>query len=262
MMVITLTTDFGTSDGNVGVMKGVIWGIAPDANIADVSHDIAPQNIHQAAFVLARHAFYFPENSVHIVVVDPGVGTQRRPIAAHIGSQRFVGPDNGVFTPIYQAAEKEGWPVKIIHTDKPEYWRDKISRVFHGRDIFSPVGAHLAAGVPLEKLGTPINDPVRIHLPSPKRTDNGIIGEVSHIDHFGNIHSNIHRDELADLGHVKVSLREVTINGLVQTFGERDPGELIALFSSTDDLIISEVNGDAGKRLNAKVGDEIKVGAK
>jgi S-adenosylmethionine hydrolase len=240
-------------------MKGVIWGIAPQAKIADISHDIAPQNIHQAAFVLNRHVFYFPENTVHIVVVDPGVGTDRRPIAAQIGPQRFVGPDNGVFTLMYHAAEKKGWPVEIIHTDNPEYWGDKISDVFHGRDIFSPVGAHLSAGVPLKKLGTAINDPVRIHLPRPERTDSGIIGEVSHIDHFGNIHSNIHRDEIADLGEVDVTLRDVTVHGLVRMFGEREPGELIALYSSTDYLIVSEVNGNAGKRLKSKVGDEIKV---
>ena len=262
MTVITLTTDFGTRDGNVGVMKGVIWGIAPDANIADISHDIAPQNIHQAAFVLTRHVFNFPEDTVHVVVVDPGVGTERRPIAAQVGSQRFVGPDNGVFTPMFQTAEKEGWPVRVIHTDNPKYWRGEISHVFHGRDIFAPVGAYLATGVPLGKLGTPIHDPVRIPLPQPKRKETGVIGEVIHIDRFGNIFSNIRRDELVDLGDVEVSLCGATINSLVQTFGERAPGELIALYSSTDDLIIAEVNGDAGKRLNAKVGDEIKVVAK
>jgi len=259
MTVITLTTDFGVRDGNVGVMKGIIWGIAPDANIADLSHDITPQNIPQAGFVLARHVFYFSENSVHVVVVDPGVGTERRPIAAQIGSQRFVGPDNGVFTPIYQAAEKESWPIKIIHTNNPEYWREEISHVFHGRDVFAPVGAHLAAGVSLDSLGTPIHDPVQIPLPQPKRTSSGVIGEVIHIDHFGNIFSNICRDELVDLGDVEVSLCGATIHGLAQTFGERNPGELIALYSSTDDLLIAEVNGDAGKRLNAKVGDEINV---
>ena len=162
MAFITLTTDFGTEDGNVGVMKGVIWGIAPKAQIADISHLVSPQNIHMAAFILNRHVYYFPEGTIHIVVVDPGVGTERRPIAAQIGPQRFVGPDNGVFTPMYKRAEKEGWPVKIVHTNKPKYWGDKISDIFHGRDIFSPVGAHLAAGVPLEALGTEIDDPIQI----------------------------------------------------------------------------------------------------
>jgi S-adenosylmethionine hydrolase len=259
---ITLTTDFGTRDGNVGVMKGVIWGIAPEVKIADISHLIEPQNIREAAYILARQVFYFPENTVHIVVVDPGVGTQRRPIAAQIGPQRFVGPDNGVFSFMYTRAEQEGWPVEIVHTNKPEYWREKISDVFHGRDIFSPVGAHLASGVPLKKLGTPIDDPVRIELPDPRKTNTGVVGEVIRIDHFGNIISNIRRDEMEDLGEVKVSLCDLTINGLVRTFGEREPGDLIALYSSTDYLIISEVNGDAQKRLGAEIGDVIEVNAK
>lgn len=259
MTFITLTTDFGTEDGNVGVMKGVIWRIAPDAKIADISHLIGPQNIRMAAFILDRHVTYFPENTVHIVVVDPGVGTQRRPIAAQIGSQRFVGPDNGVFSPMYKRAEKMGWPVKIVHTDKPEYWGDKISDIFHGRDIFSPVGARLASGVPLEDLGTEIDDPVRIDIPDPKPTKNGIVGEIGHIDHFGNIASNIHKDDMSHLGEVTVTLRDITLDGLVRTFGEREIGELIALYSSTDYLIVAEVNGNAGARIGAEVGDIIKV---
>jgi S-adenosylmethionine hydrolase len=240
-------------------MKGVIWGIAPEAKIADISHLVGPQNIREAAYILARQVFYFPENTVHIVVVDPGVGTQRRPIAAQIGPQRFVGPDNGVFSPLYTRAEREGWPVEIVHTDNPEYWGEKISDIFHGRDIFSPVGAHFATGVPLSKLGTPIEDPVRLELPDPQQTRDGIVGEVIRIDHFGNIISNIHRDEMDHLGEVKVSLRDLTINGLVRTFGEREAGDLIALYSSTDYLIVSEVNGDAQKRLGAEVGDAIEV---
>ncbi len=259
MTFITLTTDFGTEDGNVGVMKGVIWRIAPNAKIADISHLIAPQNILMAAFILDRHVYYFPENTVHIVVVDPGVGTHRRPIAAQIGPQRFVGPDNGVFSPMYERAEKMGWPVKIVHTDKPEYWGDKISDIFHGRDIFSPVGAHLASGVPLEVLGTEIDDPVRFEIPAPKPIDNGVEGVIGHIDHFGNIASNIHKDDMANLGEVTVTLRDITLDGLVRTFGEREVGELIALYSSTDYLMVSEVNGNAGVRIKAEVGDVIKV---
>ncbi|MGD8454813.1 MAG: SAM-dependent chlorinase/fluorinase [Anaerolineales bacterium] len=262
MAFITLTTDFGIRDGNVGVMKGVIWGIAPEAKIADISHLVGPQNVREAAYILARQVFYFPENTVHIVVVDPGVGTQRRPIAAQIGPQRVVGPDNGVFSPLYTRAEQEGWPVDIVHTNKPEYWGEKISDIFHGRDIFSPVGAHLAAGVPLKKLGVSIDDPVRIDLPDPKKTKTGIVGEVIRIDHFGNIISNIHRDEMEDLGDVRVSLCDLTLDGLVRTFGEREPGELVALYSSTDYLIVSEVNGDAQKRLGAEVGDVIEVVAR
>jgi S-adenosylmethionine hydrolase len=259
LSLISLMTDFGMKDGNVGVMKGVIWGIAPEVRLADLSHEIGPQNIREAAFVLDRHVFYFPENTVHVVVVDPGVGTKRRPIAAQIGPQRFVGPDNGVFTPVYERAEREGWPIKIVHTDKSQYWLLTISNVFHGRDIFSPVAAHWAAGVPLEDLGTPIDDPVRFELPRPQRTGTGLSGEVMHIDHFGNVASNMHRDDLAELGEVDVTLNGVTIEGLVSTFGERPSGDLIALYSSTDYLIVSVVNGNGAERVKAQVGDKIEV---
>jgi S-adenosylmethionine hydrolase len=215
-----------------------------------------------AAFILDRHVFYFPENTVHIVVVDPGVGTARRPIAAQIGPQRFVGPDNGVFSPMYERAEKMGWPVKIVHTNKPEFWGDKISDIFHGRDIFSPVGAHLASGVPLEVLGALIDDPIRIPLPDPKKSENNIVGEVSYIDHFGNIATNIHKDDMSHLGDVTVTLGDLVLDGLVRTFGEKEPGEMIALYSSTDYLLISEVNGSALARTGAQVGDLVKVTAK
>ena len=259
MSYISLTTDFGTRDGNVGVMKGVIWGIAPQAKIADLSHQISPQNIRQAAFILERHVFYFPENSIHVAVVDPGVGTARRPIAVQIGPQRFVGPDNGVFTAVLERAEREQWLIKIVHINKPEYWLPKVSHIFHGRDIFSPVAAHLAAGVPLEDLGTPIDDPIRIPLPHPQRTEKGVVGEVIHIDHFGNVASNIHRDDLDDLGDVSVTLNGTTIEGLVRTFGERQPGDLIALYSSTDYLIFAVVNGNGAERIKARIGDTVEV---
>ncbi len=262
MAFITLTTDFGTEDGNVGVMKGVIWGIAPNAQIADITHQVQAQNVRQAAFILDRQVFYFPKDTVHVVVVDPGVGTARRPIAAQVGPQRFVGPDNGVFTLMYERAEKMGWPVKVVHLDQPQYWLETISHIFHGRDIFSPSGAHWAAGVPLEKLGTPISDPVRIDLPKPDKTSKMVEGEVAHIDHFGNIATNIHQDDLADLGEVEVFFNDLKFDGLVKTFGERPVGEMIALYSSTNYLIFAEVNGNAGARLGAKVGDKVKVVSK
>ncbi len=258
-MYISLMTDFGTRDGNVGVMKGVIWGIAPQAKIADLSHDISPQNIRQAAFVLERHVFYFPANTVHVVVVDPGVGTNRRPIAAQFGTQYFVGPDNGVFTPVLERAEREGWPLKIVHTNRPDYWLPTISNVFHGRDIFSPVAAHLVSGVSLEDLGDPVDDPVRIPWPQPKQTPDSWLGEVVHIDRFGNVFSNIHRTCLADMEQVKVTLCNLTINGLVYTFGERQPGDLVALYSSTDYVMVSVVNGNGAERIKAQVGDKVTI---
>jgi S-adenosylmethionine hydrolase len=267
MTVITLTTDFGTEDGNVGVMKGIIWGITPEAKIADLSHWILPQNIQQAAFVLERSTFYFPPDTVHVVVVDPGVGTARRPIAVRLEASRdgkpspqyFVGPDNGVFTPLLLRAEREGWPYQIVHINRPEYWLKEVSNVFHGRDIFSPVGAHLAGGAALSDVGDPIDDEVRIPWEMPRREDNKLVGEIRHIDHFGNLHASITLKDLDGSDVKSVDLGGHHFSGLVETFGDAQPGTLIALMSSTGALLIAEVNGDAAKTCGAKVGDEIVV---
>jgi S-adenosyl-L-methionine hydrolase (adenosine-forming) len=259
LSIITLTTDFGLKDGNVGVMKGVIWGIAPDAQIADISHTISPQNIREGALILARSIFYYPAGSIHLAVVDPGVGTARRPIAARLGAQRFVGPDNGLITLLLERVESELWPVEIIHLDKPQYRLPEVSYVFHGRDIFAPAAGYLAAGVSLEMLGTPIVDPVRLQLPTPERTERGLRGEVIHIDHFGNISTNIRHDLLGEADGATVRLCGVAITGLVKTFGERPDGELIALYGSTGNLLVAVVNGNAAQRLGAKVGDTVEV---
>jgi S-adenosylmethionine hydrolase len=256
-------TDFGIKDGNVGVMKGVIWGIAPSAQISDLSHMIAPQNVREAALILARSAPYFPENSVHVVVVDPGVGTARRPMAAKIGSQYYVGPDNGTITLLLERARLEGWPVTFVQLDKPQFWLEKISYVFHGRDIFAPSAAHLASGVPLGELGTPFNDPVLLDLPRPQKTAQGWKGEIMHIDHFGNLASNIRTETLGEalkeMDKITVRVAGAEIRGLVNTFGERPVGELVALMGSTGNLIVSVVNGSAAARLNAKVGDNFEA---
>lgn len=257
--IITLTTDFGLRDGFVGVMKGVILNIAPQAQIVDISHDIGPQNVREGAFVLSRQSLYFPRNTVHVVVVDPGVGTTRRPIAARIGSHYYVGPDNGVLTILYEKAEEEGWPLHVVHLDKPQYWLKEVSYIFHGRDIFSPVAAHLAAGVPLEDLGRPIDDAVRLHLPKPALQGKAWHGEVVHIDHFGNVASNIHRDNIGEAVVQAASVGGTRVPDWVKTFGERPAGALVCLYSSIDFIIISEVNGNAAVRLSAKVGDAFEV---
>ncbi len=148
MTVITLLTDFGLRDGYSGVMKGVIWKIAPQVQIADISHTIKPQNIFQGALALARTAPFFPSGTIHVAVVDPGVGTQRRPIGLRLGEYYFVGPDNGLFTLVIEHAESLGVVIQVFHLNQTTYWLPEVSRVFHGRDIFSPVAAHLARGIP------------------------------------------------------------------------------------------------------------------
>jgi hypothetical protein len=259
MSTITLLTDFGFKDGNVGVMKGVIWGITPDIHIADLSHHISPQNVPEAALVLRRAAPFFPDGTIHVVVVDPGVGTERRPIAAQLGTHYFVGPDNGVVTMLLEHIEAEGLPISFIHLNKPQYWLPEVSSVFHGRDIFAPAAARLAVGVTLIELGDPIDDPIRLSLPKPVRTENGYRGQVIHLDHFGNISTNIRREHLAGKTVQNVHLCGVDIGAMVVTFGERPSGELVALFGSTGNLIVSVVNGNAAHRLDAQVGDLVEV---
>jgi S-adenosyl-L-methionine hydrolase (adenosine-forming) len=261
MSLITLMTDFGLNDGNVGVMKGVILGIAPQARIVDISHLITPQDIREGALILRRSAPYFPPGTIHVVVVDPGVGTERRPIAAQLGAHYFVGPDNGVITMLLEYAEGQGWPVKFVHLDRSLFWLPEVSHVFHGRDIFAPTAAHLANGESLTEVGTPVSDPVRLALPQPERTPAGWQGEIIHSDHFGNLASNICLEHLSAWleapEKIIVRLGGNEIHGLVKTFGERSPGELVALFGSTGNLIVSVVNGSAAEALGAKVGDRI-----
>ena len=162
MTVITLLTDFGLRDGYPGVMKGIIWKIAPDVQIADISHSIKPQNIHQGALALARTASFFPPGTIHVAVIDPGVGTLRRPIGLRIGVYHFIGPDNGLFTLVLENAEARHTDIQVVHLDQKKFWLPEISRVFHGRDIFAPCAAHLALGVTLEEMGALINDPIRL----------------------------------------------------------------------------------------------------
>ncbi len=263
MAIVTLMTDFGIKDGNVGVMKGVIWAINPSAQISDLSHMIGPQNIREAALILARSVPYFPAGSIHVVVVDPGVGTKRRPMAARIGDWFYVGPDNGTLTLLLERAEEEGWQQDFVELDQPKYWLPKVSFVFHGRDIFSPVAAHLATGVALSALGKPFTDPVKLQLPKPIQTKSGWKGEIVHIDHFGNLASNIRVENLgAATQHpdqILVRFKDKEIRGLVRTFGERGEGDLVSLLGSTGNLIVSVVNGNAAARLAAKVGDGIEA---
>ena len=259
LRTISLITDFGLKDGNVGLMKGVIWAISPEARIADLSHNIGPQNICEAALVLFRSAPYFSKGSIHVVVVDPGVGTERRPIAAQLGPQYFVGPDNGVISMLWEWAEGQGLPTRFVHLNNPHYWLKDVSSVFHGRDIFAPVAGHLAAGVPLGDLGSPINDPQRLSFPQPQPGQHGWLGEVIHIDHFGNISSSVRREHLGNRIPSVVTLCDVEIHDFVNTFGDREVGTLVALYGSTGSLIVSVVNGSAAKRLGAQIGDPIEV---
>jgi S-adenosyl-L-methionine hydrolase (adenosine-forming) len=260
MTVITLLTDFGLHDGYPGVMKGVIWNIAPEVQIADISHSIKPQNIYQGALALSRTARFFPPGTIHVAVVDPGVGTHRRPIALHLGDHYFVGPDNGLFTLVLEKAELSANSIKIIQLDQPQYWLPEISRVFHGRDIFAPSAAHLALGVPIHKLGSPIIDPIRLNISHPIPIRNGgWRGQVVEVDTFGNLSTNIEDAHLVGMDRLRIRIAGHEINGLVNTFGDRPDGTLIALYGTSHDLMISIVKGDAAHTLNVSVGEVVEV---
>ncbi|MBN1265939.1 MAG: SAM-dependent chlorinase/fluorinase [Anaerolineales bacterium] len=257
MRFVTITTDFGMPSGS---MKGVIWGISPGSQITDISWSIRPQNVYEAAMILDRQVYYFPKETVHVIVVDPGVGTHRRPIAARIGDYFYVAPDNGVLTPMLERAEREEKTVKIVHTDNPKYWLPEVSNIFHGRDIFAPVGGHIASGVKLDKLGPVITDAVRLDLPRPEAFDGGMTGQISDIyEHFGNIITNIHKSDMEHLGDVDVTLCGTTIEGMVRTFGERPEGSLVALFDECGYLYVAVTNGNAAKRLGASQGDKVVI---
>jgi S-adenosylmethionine hydrolase len=259
MTIITLLTDFGLKDGYVGVMKGVIWGIAPQVQFADITHQIHPQNVLEGALALGRIASFFPAGTIHLAVVDPGVGTQRRPLAARLGEQFYVGPDNGLCTALVEQARQSQAGVQFIHLDRAQYWLVEISKVFHGRDIFSPVAAHLANGVPLTELGSSIHDARLLELPQPQRVGAGWRGQVILVDNFGNLSTNLTRQQLADMSAVTVQIAGRQIHGLVNTFGGAQPGDLVAMFGEADDLTVSIVNGDAAAALTVGAGEPVEV---
>ena len=257
--IITLTTDFGLSDGFVGMMKGVILGINPHAIIVDITHDIPPQSIEQGAFLFANAVKYFPTNAIHVVVVDPGVGSARRPIALQVGETIFVAPDNGVLAQAIGNSQ-----IHAVHLNKPEYWLPRISRTFHGRDIFAPVAAHLSLGVPLEATGEPIDDWVRLswRTTASRRAGDAIVGRVIHVDRFGNVITNIGEEMLAgmDRARIVVKVGGQTLRGIKPTYSAAAPGEAIALISSSWQVEVAVREGNAAQTLGVRLGDEVILG--
>ena len=259
MTVLSITTDFGITNGFVGVMKGVIYGIAPDVRIVDISQLISAQNVLEGAYAMWRAVPFFPPGSVHVGVVDPGVGTKRRPIGVHLGDQYFIVPDNGLLTPLILDAERDGEVVEFVHLDNPKYWLPKVSNTFHGRDIFAPTGAHLAVGVPLSEMGTPITDPIRLDLPRPEKIDTGWLAHVTIIDIFGNLTTDLPAEVLGDHRDVLIRVRGHEINGIIDSYGHREIGDLVAVVDSEYYVEVAVVNGSAAKRLGAQVGDVVDV---
>ena len=242
--VITLLTDFGTADYYVGAVKGAILSVNPLAVIADITHEIPPQDVAAGAFTLLAAYKTFPAGTIHVAVVDPGVGSARRPIIVSANDQFFVGPDNGIFTYIYDREPSH----RTFHVTSDRYFRPSPSTTFHGRDIFAPVAAALSKGVAVEDFGVAIDDEVRLPaLETPLR--------IIHIDRFGNCVTNITRDRLGAEKSIVINGR--TIREFRKFYGERDTGSLFAIWGSAGFLEISVNGGSAAKVLGAKRGDAV-----
>lgn len=254
MRAITLLTDFGVSDNYVGIMKGVILGINPHAIVIDITHDVPPQDVWAAAYLLATAHPYFPAGTVHVAVVDPGVGTERRAIAVETERAFFVAPDNGLLTPIL----KEEKIRRVVALTEPRYWLPEPGATFHGRDIFAPVAAHLSLGVPLGEMGPEVDDPVLLNWPYPqKRPDGSIVGHVLHIDRFGNLVTDIHQKDIN--GDVTLEVAGLRLQGLKRTFADVEIGEPLAYIGSTGRLEIAIRQGNAAETFKIRRGDEIIV---
>ena len=250
--ILTLTTDFGLCDHFVGTMKGVILSICPQAQIVDISHGVTPFEITEGAYLIAQTYRYFPKKTVHVVVVDPGVGTSRRPILVEAAGQYFVGPDNGVLAMVY-AQEKS--KVRLISNEK--YFLQPVSQTFHGRDIFAPVGAHLAARVPASRMGKLVEDYLRPEFARPqragKRTWNGTILKI---DRFGNIVTNFHVRDFGDLEqrNFSLSIGPVTVAVLARNYAQCGPGELFVILGSSGYYEVSLSQGSAVKQIRCEMG--------
>jgi S-adenosylmethionine hydrolase len=252
--LITLTTDFGLADSYVGAMKGVILGIDPTATIVDISHDIAPQDVREAAYVVYTAYPYFPPDTIHVVVVDPGVGSRRRAIALRAAQASFVAPDNGVLSYVLAG---EGMREAVSLTNS-RYHRPTVSHTFHGRDIFAPVAAHLARGVPLTELGEPLTEIVTFSLPQPQVLPDGrVVGHVLYIDRFGNLILDVREGDCTLSEEFVLEVAGRRIQGLGRTFTDVSAGELVAYIGSSGHLEIALREGNAAQSLGMKIGDKI-----
>jgi S-adenosyl-L-methionine hydrolase (adenosine-forming) len=257
-MLITLTTDFGYADSYVGIMKGVIYRIDPQARIVDLSHGVAAQDIMAAALLLRHSVQYFPRGTIHVAVVDPGVGGVRRPLLVEADGDYLIGPDNGVLS---LAATTRERPNRIIHLSNTTYSLRPTSATFHGRDIFAPVAAYLSLGVAAEAFGATINDWVELHWPTILRSGVTIEGEIVYIDGFGNLFTNIRAHDLEELParSLKITVRDLSIPGLAENYAAVESGQYVALINSWGLLEIAIYKDSAQRRSGASVGDKVKV---
>ena len=259
--LIALLSDFGSRDHYAGTMKGVILGICPDVTLVDISHDIPPHDVMTAALELAAAYRYFPQGTIFLVVVDPGVGSARRGLAADTGDYRLVAPDNGVLTAVFQEAP----PKKVVELTERRYARPTVSKTFEGRDRFAPAAAWIAKGIQLTALGRPVGDYARLDIPVPTSDAGGLIGQVLRIDRFGNVVTNIDRRTFEKFagagaaGAVQIEAGRETIGRLVATYADIGAHEICALFGSTEHLELAANAESAAARLALARGAAITV---
>jgi hypothetical protein len=252
--LITLTTDFGTADGFVGAMKGVILSLAPHATIVDVSHDIPPQDIRAGTFALETALSHFPPDTIHVVVVDPGVGSARAALLVATEQGRFIGPDNGVLTGV----ATETHTTSIYALDRPNFWLPQVSATFHGRDVFAPAAAHLAKGALPQELGSLRSDMVRLPWPQPVKSSDGIAGEVIHVDRFGNLITNLRLEDLdSDHQHARIRVGDTAIAGITPHYAAGKG--IIVVPNSGGRLEIALPNASAAKALRMGIGEKVRV---
>ncbi len=258
MSTITLTTDFGSGSLYTAAMKGVILSINPAANVVDISHEIPPQDVRQGAVVLDDASGWFPEGTIHVAVVDPGVGTQRAIVYARIGKQDYIAPDNGLLSRL--AARTP--PAKVIRLNKPQYWLKSVSATFHGRDIMAPVAARLSLGLDPERLGPAVEKLAGLHWPKVRQTPNKIEGVVLQIDSFGNLITNIGAEMLAGRPtdeRVCVVCNIYETWGIFHTYADQPRGTFIALIGSGGRLELAVVGENAAQMLGIEVGTPVVV---
>jgi S-adenosylmethionine hydrolase len=256
--VIAFLTDFGSADHYAGTMKGVVLGICPEVTLVDISHDIPAHDVLEGALQLAAACRYFPPGTIFVVVVDPGVGSARRGIAADTGDYRFVAPDNGVLT----AALRDLPPKRIVELTERRYARPTVSRTFEGRDRFAPAAAWLAKGIQLTALGRPVQDYVRLDLAGAEVDGDTLKGRVVRVDRFGNLITSLDRRSLEKFaeGHtIGIAIDGRSVDRVVATYAEMPAGEVCALYGSTDHLELAEAGASAAARLGLTRGAEVLV---
>jgi S-adenosyl-L-methionine hydrolase (adenosine-forming) len=261
--LITLLTDFGAADTFIGTMKGVILGINPEARIVDLTHEVPPHDIRSGAYLLSSATRYFPPGTIHIAVVDPGVGSARRPLLASTSTQHFLAPDNGLLSHVL--ADEPDAEIRELNAQK--YFLAAIGPTFHGRDLFAPAAAWLSHGEPPAAFGPPAKDIVRLEVRRPALVKGRLVGEVQHIDRFGNLITNISYAELRGLADLddwltlQVKIRRTTVKGLERCYADAKPKKLAALVNSDGWLEIFCNQARADKLAKAALGERVEVQA-